>query len=112
MIKVDFSKIHGRGVFATKPIPKGTELECDVLLLDNDTQTLKTWSYPWSRNQYSVCIGFGTFLNHSETPNVKIERISKERLTKTFKVVKDINEGEELLLKYGNVKFHINAYSS
>jgi SET domain-containing protein len=111
MIKVSFSKIHGRGVFAAWPIPKGTELECDVLLFDNEAQSLKTWSYPWSRNHYSVCMGFGSFLNHSEIPNVKIERIDKEKLTKTFKVIKDINEGEELFLNYGNAKFHVNTYS-
>jgi SET domain-containing protein len=110
MVKVDFSRIHGRGVFATMPIPKDTELECNVLVIDNDDKALKTWSYPWSRDQYAICIGFGTFLNHSKKPNLRIERINKERLTKTFRVVKDINEGEELLLNYGNVKFATIQY--
>jgi SET domain-containing protein len=38
-------------------------------------------------------------------PNVKIKSIDKKRLTKTFVVIKDIKEGEELLLCYGKNKF-------
>ena len=36
--------------------------------------------------------------------NVKIKSIDKKQLTKTFVVIKNIKEGEELLLYYGKNK--------
>lgn len=100
MVKVDYSKIHGRGVFTTMFIPKNTELTCDVLLFDNKVTELHQWSFPWDRNKFSMCIGFGSFFNHSDSPNVRIKSIDKNKLTKTFEIIKDVVEGEELLLKY------------
>jgi hypothetical protein len=105
MIKVDFSEIDGRGVFATQDIGIGTELTCDVMIFENDVKFLEKWTYPWDKDHFSFCVGFGSFFNHSQIPNVKIKSVDKKRLTKTFVVINDIKEGEELLLCYGKNKF-------
>ena len=105
MIKVDFSQIDGRGVFATQKVDVGTELVCDVMLFENDNKHLIKWSYPWSKTHFSFCVGFGSFFNHNDTPNVKIKSIDKEKLTKTFVVIKEVNKGDELFLNYGRNKF-------
>ena len=104
MIKVDVSKIHGRGVFATQRINKGTELICDVMIFENNLKNLKKWSYPWTQTHFSFCVGFGSFFNHNDIPNLKIKSIDKIKLTKTFVVIKELNEGDELLLNYGKNK--------
>jgi SET domain-containing protein len=105
MVKVDFSKIDGRGVFATGPIYAGTELTCEVMLFENGIEALAKWSYPWSRTHFSFCVGFGSFFNHSDRPNVRIKGIDKEKLVKTFVVTRKIDTGEELFLDYGKNKF-------
>ena len=105
MIRVDFSKIDGRGVFATQEIDTGTELICDVMLFENGVKALAKWSYPWSRTHFSFCVGFGSFFNHSDRPNVRIKGIDKEKLVKTFVITRKINRGEELVLDYGKNKF-------
>jgi SET domain-containing protein len=105
MIKIDFSEIDGRGVFATKQIKVGTELTCDVMLFDNSVKTLSKWSYPWNKTHFSFCVGFGSFFNHNDIPNVKIKSINREKLTKTFVVIKEIKKGNELFLNYGKNKF-------
>jgi SET domain-containing protein len=100
MIKVRKSNIHGRGVFATKSILSGTILECDIILLENNKKDLYTYSFPWDKNHYSICMGFASFLNNSENPNLKIKSIDKDKLTKTFITIRDIKADEELLIKY------------
>lgn len=46
MIKIDFSEIDGRGVFATQDIEIGVELTCEVMIFENNIECLKKWSYP------------------------------------------------------------------
>ena len=99
LIEIKFSKIQGKGVFAKQNIIKGTKLCCDVILIDNST-VLKEYQYPWHKNISSICIGFGSYFNHSHNPNVKIYRVDKNKLTKTFITLKPISAGEELLIEY------------
>ena len=101
MVEINTSKIHGRGVFALTNIPKGTELICDVILFNNSVKELYKWSFPWDKNYFSICMGFGSFFNHSDLHNVKIKKIDKNKLTKTFELTKDVVNGEELFLNYG-----------
>jgi hypothetical protein len=100
MIKIDFSEIDGRGVFATQDIEIGVELTCEVMIFENNVECLKKWSYPWSKTHFSFCVGFGSFFNHSDNSNIKIKSIDKVNLTKTFVITKQVNKGDELLLYY------------
>jgi hypothetical protein len=51
MLEVRKSNIHGRGVFCDTFIPKGTELICDVILIDktleNNYKDINIYSFPW-----------------------------------------------------------------
>lgn len=102
MIEIRKSKIHGKGVFATQFIPKNTILKCDVLLVDKNSKEFEVYYYPWetSKNLKCICIGFGSFFNSNEEPNVRIKSIDKEKLTKSFIILYDIKVNEELFLKY------------
>lgn len=105
MIKIKKSNIHGKGVFATDNIPVGTELICDVLLIDKNNNILVPYQYPWDKYYYSICIGFGSFFNHSYKPNVKIFKCDKINKTKTFKVISSIEKDEELFIKYSKINW-------
>lgn len=105
MIEIRKSSIHGKGVFSTVFIPQNTILVCDVIIVEKNT--IADYEYPWDGKHSSICIGFGSFFNHASVPNVKIFRIDKINLTKTFITLVDINVGEELTLYY-NDKFNNN----
>jgi SET domain-containing protein len=98
LVEVRNSRVHGRGVFAKVPIPKGTELFNDVILIN--PYLINQYTYPWSMNDHSICAGFGSFFNHNKTPNMKISRISKAQLRKYFVSLRDIQVNEELFIKY------------
>jgi len=106
LIEIKNSEIHGKGVFAKVDIKKDTELVCDIITIpfNNLSDELKQYHYPYSRiniHTVSLCMGFGSFFNHSVTPNIRVYLMNKELLTKTFKTIKDINKGDELFLDYG-----------
>ncbi len=66
MYQVRKSRVHGRGLFSTKRIPKGMVIGfCDAIETDNDGMyTL------WVDEQgYEVKCDF-RYINHSEVPNV------------------------------------------
>lgn len=113
------SKIAGIGVFALRPIPKGCR---DMFSLPNqddkwitfsneEVQSLPTHARVlvenyclFDVNQYYVpekgfkALDVCLFLNHSDTPNI----ISIED-GNYFKTLRDIAEGEELLINYGTI---------
>ena len=80
------SGISGQGVFTTRRLDAGTELGESHYRIDN--QIIRT--------------PLGGFINHSETPNCVRNQI---RIRPGFDkwnlvVIEDIEEGEELTLKY------------
>jgi SET domain-containing protein len=99
-IEIRKSSIHGKGVFAKNFIPVGTLMCCDVLVLRDKPVELRNYSYPWRSVETSLCMGFGSYFNHSQEPNVKIKSIDTENLTKTFITLRDIACGEELTIRY------------
>lgn len=104
-IEIKSSAIHGRGVFAKELISAGVEMTCEVVVIPKSSEgLLHIYRYPWDRlnNQDSICIGFGSFFNHSNDPNVKVKSIDKFSLTKTFITLKDIQPGDELFINYGS----------
>ena len=100
-IEIRKSPIHGKGVFSKHFLKKGLTLTCDVLLVNDNENDLHVYKYPWSFHICSVCIGFGSFFNHSDNPNVKLLSIDKINMTKTFELLSDIEENCELMINYG-----------
>lgn len=81
--KVRQSPIHGRGVFADKEFKSG--------------ELVNTHIYP-EKNGMSKTTHFGSFLNHSHTPNALTKKY-KDGFYKTFATV-DIKPGDEITLDY------------
>lgn len=109
--EVKVSPTHGRGVFATRDIKKGTVFLVDpVIILEEpkqNTDQLKKYYYPWLGAKVScVCMGHGSFFNHSDKPNVAIYSIDREEKTKSFITLRDVRKGEELFLKYSSTFFN------
>lgn len=109
MIEIKKSDIHGRGVFTTEFIPKGTEFICDVVIIPKEiniiTKYINIYIFPWSNTHYSICFGFASFFNHNNIPNVKNFKIDKENLKSYFITLNDINIGNELFINYGNKNY-------
>ena len=85
-IVVADSGIAGQGLFATRKLVAGTELGASHYRIDN--QMIRT--------------PLGGFLNHADEPNCQRSQI---RIRPSFDkwnviVLEDIEEGEELTLKY------------
>ena len=113
------SKIAGIGVFALRPIPKSCR---DMFSPPNPDDKWITFSKEevqnlsvharllvenyclFDANQYYVpekgfkALDVSLFLNHSDTPNI----ISIEE-GNYFEALRDIEEGEELLIDYGTI---------
>lgn len=84
--KVDKSKIHGNGVFATQNITPGMDLGVSIPMI-RDTPDLRMFH----RNT------FGLLVNDSKTPNAKTVKRGDDW---HFTAIKPIQEGEEILVDY------------
>lgn len=105
-LKIEPSKIHGYGLFATKDIKKGDEIWCGVkgfekkinenyyYTLNNVQKKFVNVYFPHHNEKLHIFCDYSIFLNHSDDPNVK--NIS----TKKVIAIKDIKRGEELVGNY------------
>ena len=78
---VSNSDIAGQGLFTNKKLEVGTELGLSHKMIDDNL----------------IRTPLGGFINHSEEPNVQKYQIGNDYF---IKVIKDINVGEEITLKY------------
>ena len=78
---VSNSDIAGQGLFTNRKLEVGTELGLSHKMIDDNL----------------IRTPLGGFINHSEEPNVQKYQIGNDYF---LKVIKDINVGEEITLKY------------
>ena len=105
LICVKTVKGKGRGVFARKPIAKGTVIECVPVLLipikdlvaGKKNPFLNTYLYVWDDDHFAISLGYGSLYNHSYEPNAKY-LFGKLRLT--YRAARDIETGEEITINY------------
>lgn len=92
------SKIHGRGCFTNRKIKEGKKFTFPIIKIKPcESDHL----FPWEGKKYkSIVIGAPTFCNDSERPNFKIHDVNRNKLTKTFIALRDIDKGEEIFLNY------------
>lgn len=102
IFKIKDSDIDGKGCFAAKVIRKNETFTFPVIVFNKEELGigLKKFSFPWSPNKSSLLLSEITFCNSSLDPNFKILCIDKTANTKTFIALRDIDEDEEILLKY------------
>jgi SET domain-containing protein len=118
------SPVHGIGVFAIQPIPKGCRNIfskgvgewiklpiAEVELLPNHSRELiETYCLFDKDNYYVPDYGFKlmdlvNYLNHSYTPNIISINEGEE-----FEAIRDITTGEELLINYEHIVDGIEEY--
>ena len=78
---VSNSDIAGQGLFTNRKLEVGTELGLSHKMIDDNL----------------IRTPLGGFINHSEQPNVQKYQIVNDYF---IKVIKDIDVGEEITLKY------------
>ena len=78
---VSNSDIAGQGLFTNRKLEVGTELGLSHKMIDDNL----------------IRTPLGGFINHSEEANVQKYQIGNDYF---IKVIKDINVGEEITLKY------------
>jgi SET domain-containing protein len=100
-LEIKESPIHGRGVFATVRIPKGTVAEKikgkPLRYSKIPTALLLRRGMEVSKDVYIVPAegSVGWFLNHSNRPNCTYDISTRE-----IRATKDIRRGEELTIDY------------
>ena len=111
------SEKKGRGVIAKRQIKKGTLIDVAyTVLIPNDhydliqDTVLYDYIFEWDDPKYEgeykcvIALSVSQFINHSYTPNIKYEYDYENQAIK-FIAIKDIKEGEEILVNYnGNVR--------
>ena len=106
------STIHGMGVFADKLIFEGDIIEetpiFDIGMKNGETSLCAIdYRFNWPQDsggnwqKQVIAGGFGSFYNHSETPNAAW-RSNLERGTFEFTAVKMIHPDEEITTWYGD----------
>ena len=105
-IEVRQVKGKGRGVFASRPIRDGDEIErVPVIVIPiEDIKNSEGWvglagyCFHWSEGRVALALGYGSLYNHSYRPNARYD--DHGRMTKVFRAIRDIAAGEEITVNY------------
>jgi len=112
-IYIDQSPVHGWGVFAKQDIKSGELIEeCPVLTLPISkgevTPLLIDYRFNWPQGteweEQVIALGYGSLYNHSNTPNA-IWVSSDTKKCFIFYATRDIKEGEEIFVWYGDENY-------
>jgi len=117
-IIVGESKIHGRGVFATKNINEGDLIErCPMLKLDFPSKyhcDLKVLDYAFARPSEAnwqdhgwdlyIMMGYGMMYNHQDIPNASISFDYDQNIAE-IQASRDIKPDTEICISYGPMYF-------
>jgi SET domain-containing protein len=104
------STLHNLGVFSSQKIEKGEVIDiCPFISFPQSSKekipvfSNYAFCYPRSENwtTHALVLGYGSYYNHSETPSVDWNTNENDR-TFIFFAIRDIDEGEELFINYGN----------
>ena len=106
LVKVKKIPKKGRGVFATRHIAKGEEIErVPVLVLPSQdvfgttrTSRLADYVFEWDDDTMALALGYGSLYNHSYKPNAQYWREGKD--TQYYEALRDIEPGEEITINY------------
>jgi hypothetical protein len=99
MVIVKDSPVHGKGVFSTCFLKAGTILACDVLEVSRDLRIME-YVLCSVDTKYYIHIGFASFINSSEHPNIEHLSVDFNKNISYFKITSDVQEDEEIFLNY------------
>lgn len=106
------SSIHGIGVFATSPIPAGTEvwrfspgfdLDFEPSIVEGFPKHIRDWFAHYGYVDFHterlvICLDNARFINHSAEPNLRSD-YGRDRFGQDY-AARDIEVGEELTADY------------
>ena len=108
-LEVKETKEKGRGVFALKNFRKGSVIEvCPIIAIIKDDQcprSLEKYPYQWTKKKCAIAGGYGSFYNHSYSPNADVDYdrknklimlIAKERIIKNDEITFCYYEDEDV----------------
>lgn len=108
LLELVYIKGKGRGVVTTRDIKKGKVVEAGPVIrmkkadrLDRST-VLSHYPFDWKDKPYvqAFPLGWAGLLNHSDTPNCKIEADFEGEVLE-ISTLRHIKAGEELVWDYG-----------
>jgi uncharacterized protein len=106
-VRVGWSDIHGRGVFAVRDFAAGEVVErCPVLVVpeeerdDLDATVLHDHYFEWEDGDGAVPLGLGCLYNHADDPNAGAES-DHDELVIDMVAARPIAAGEEITIHYG-----------
>ena len=108
-VRVEYSPIEGRGLFATRHLRVGTVVEvAPVLLIPPeqvdvvDETVLRWYVFDWDGESHAVVLGKASMCNHDAEPNVELVLDDGDQgPVAELTVTRPVRRGEELLLDYG-----------
>lgn len=107
-IVIKESPLHGIGIFSTQPIYSGEIIEtCTFLKFPHSKEEnlpfFENYSFCYPRDEdwqtHALVLGYGSLYNHSVFPNAEWRTEDEKYI---FYAIKDIKEGEEILINYSN----------
>ncbi|KIK69616.1 hypothetical protein GYMLUDRAFT_236120 [Collybiopsis luxurians FD-317 M1] len=107
--RIQHSEEKGRGVYASRKIPKQTVVEISPVLLFGAEEyekhgkytVLDHYTFKWKDGRMALALGLGSLFNHSNSPNVSYT-LNPQTESIRYETVRDINEDEELCIFYGH----------
>ena len=98
------SPVHGRGMFASRPIKTGDVIECAPLILFDRSEITKgsiirDYDIRYSDDKHAIMLGHAGIYNHSDDSNASWHFNSVPEIVITAEC--DIEEGEEVFVNYG-----------
>lgn len=104
-ISVRNTKKYGRGIFADRNIKNDEFIEEAPVIIIPKIEwkrmrgcVLSNYIFRWGEDK-ALALGYGSLYNHSYTPNARyVTNIENHSID--FYAMKDIHEGEEILVNY------------
>ena len=84
-LKIKDSHVHGQGLFTDVPLLEGTYLGLGYFVL---------------KNGFKIRLPLGSFINHSDEPNVRVFEVQSRVSLRYVFTSRDIDAGEEILIRY------------
>lgn len=125
-IRLGYSRVQGRGVFATEDITKGELIErCPMVPLAwrmNYHKDPVIWQYCFTQScpckecerhggHFLMVLGYGQVYNHQNENNAEIQFDLKNSIA-DIKCVNPISTGDEIFVNYGEKYFKDRKYVS
>ncbi|ESK95040.1 histone lysine methyltransferase set7 [Moniliophthora roreri MCA 2997] len=107
--RIQISQGRGRGVYASRPIPKSTIIEISPVLFFSKEEyeehgkytVLDHYTLEWKDGRMALALGLGSLFNHSSSPNVS-STLDATTDSIRYETVRDIQQDEELFIFYGH----------